>query len=86
MTEMGEYEVVGKREYRGHSPGTIFEARIDRAAVSRAISRGDIRLLRMVEPVIQSGSFALPDGWLSMHERSRSGLHEEDQPSRQDHH
>ena len=62
---MGEYEVVGRREYRGHRPGTVFEARLDRAAESRAVARGDIRLLRIVEPQIQSGSWRLPDGWLS---------------------
>ena len=60
---MGEYEVVGRREYRGHKTGEIFEARLERAAESRAIARGDIRLLRIVEPQIQSGSFRLPDGW-----------------------
>ena len=62
---MGEYKVVGKREYRGHAPGEIFEARIDRAAAVRAVARGDIRLLRMVVPVIQPGTWTLPDGWLS---------------------
>ena len=62
---MGEYEVVGRREYRGHPPGEIFEARLDRRAEARAVARGDIRLLRMVVPVIQSGTWRLPDGWLS---------------------
>jgi hypothetical protein len=62
---MGEYEVVGRREYRGHPPGEIFEARIPRAAESRAVARGDIRLLRVVVPVIQSGTYRLPDGWSS---------------------
>lgn len=62
---MGEYEVVGRREYRGHPHGEIFEARLDRAAESRAVARGDIRLLRVVEPTIQPGSWRLPDGWLS---------------------
>lgn len=62
---MGEYEVVGRREYRGHRPGDIFEARLDRAAEARAITRGDIRLVRVVTPEIQSGSFELPDGWSS---------------------
>ena len=61
---MGEYQVVGRREYRGHKPGTVFEARIDRNAAMRAVIRGDIRLLRLVEPVLQPGSWVLPDGWL----------------------
>lgn len=62
---MGEYEVVGRREYRGHTPGTVFEARIDRAAESRAVKRGDIRLLRIVKPEVPSGMYALPEGWVT---------------------
>ena len=62
---MGEFEVTGKAEYRGHAHGEIFEARLNRAAVSRAIARGNIRMLRVVVPVIQPGSWQLPDGWLS---------------------
>ena len=65
MNQYGEFEVVGRRAYRDHRPGEIFEARLDRAAVSRAVVRGDIRLIRAVVPVIQSGSYRLPDGWLS---------------------
>ncbi len=61
---MGEYEVVGRREYRGHKPGVIFEARIDRNAEGRAIRRGDIRLLRVIKPRIPAGSWVMPDGWL----------------------
>ena len=62
---MGEFEVVERAEYRGHPQGEIFEARLNRAAVSRAIARGNIRMLRVVVPVIQPGSWQLPDGWLS---------------------
>jgi hypothetical protein len=62
---MNEYEVVGKREYRGHLPGETFEARLPAGPESRAIARGDIRVLRTVEPQIQSGSYRLPDGWLT---------------------
>ena len=62
---MVECQVVGKRRYRDHDTGDIFEARIERAAVARAVARGDIRVLRTVEPTIQSGSWTLPDGWLS---------------------
>jgi hypothetical protein len=61
---MREYEVTGKREYRGNQPGEIFHARIPAGAESRAVARGDIRVLRTVEPTIQSGSYRLPDGWL----------------------
>lgn len=62
---MGEYEVTGRREYRGHTLGTVFEARLDRAAEARAIARGDIRLVRVVEPTIQSDNLVLSRGWLS---------------------
>jgi hypothetical protein len=61
---IGEFEVTGSREYRGHAPGTVFPARLDRAAVSRAVKRGDIRLIREVEPTIQRDSLRLSDGWL----------------------
>lgn len=61
---MGEYEVVGTREYRGHAPGEVFEARLPKGPEQRAISRGDIRLLRIVEPSIQPGSYSL-QSWLS---------------------
>lgn len=64
---MGEYRVVGKREYRGHAPDTVFEARIERRAEARAIQRGDIALLRVVEPRLQPGSWVLPDGWEHEH-------------------
>ena len=62
---MAEYEVTGKREYRGHSPGSTFEARIPPGPESRAIARGDIVRIRTVEPSIQPGSFSLPEGWLT---------------------
>jgi hypothetical protein len=29
VSEYGVYEVTGKREYRGHNPGTVFEAFLD---------------------------------------------------------
>lgn len=61
----GEYQVVGKREYRGHAPGTIFEARLDRNAAARAIRRGDIALLRTITPGLEPGSFSFPVGWLA---------------------
>lgn len=60
---MGEYQVVGRREYRGHPPGEIFEANLESNAARRAIQRGDIALLRVVKPELQPGSWVLPDGW-----------------------
>jgi hypothetical protein len=63
----GEYLVTGQRRYRGHEPGTTFEAQLDRNAEARAIRRGDIRLLRLVEPDIPPGAAVLPDGWTAEH-------------------
>ena len=48
--KMGDYNVIGKREYRGHAPGVEFEARIEPGAERRAVDRGDIVLLRRVLP------------------------------------
>lgn len=59
----GEYLVTGKREYRGHVPGSTFEAALDRNAEQRAINRGDIRLLRRFTPDLEPGSYTLPDPW-----------------------
>lgn len=61
--EFGVYLVTGKREYRGHVPGSVFEAILDRAAEQRAIARGDIRRLRTVIPSLAPGSWRLPPGW-----------------------
>jgi hypothetical protein len=68
---MGEYEVIGKREYRGHLPGEVFEARLDMGAEARAVARGDIRLLRVVTPEVQPGSWVLQVGWLSNEGKER---------------
>lgn len=56
------YEVVGRREYRGHPTGTRFEARHD-AALQRAINRGDIKVLAEVDVSLQEGSYTLPPDW-----------------------
>lgn len=61
----GRYQVVGRREYRGHETDTVFEARLDRNAEARAIRRGDIVLLEQIQPGLEPGSFVLPDGWLT---------------------
>lgn len=70
MRSFGLYRVTGKREYRGHKPGTKFEARLDRNAARRAVARGDIVLLREVVPELQLGSFTFPQGWLSSSQQS----------------
>lgn len=55
------YLVTGKRQYRWHEPGSIFEARLDSDAERRAIERGSIRVLEEVEVKVES--FDLPDDW-----------------------
>lgn len=59
----GVYQVTGRREYRGHKPGSTFEAALDRSAEERAIGRGDIRLIRRFTPDLAPGSYRLPDPW-----------------------
>jgi hypothetical protein len=59
----GQYKVVGKREYRGHQPGTTFDAVLDRNAERRAIVRGDIRLLDRYVPSLAPGSWTFPQDW-----------------------
>jgi hypothetical protein len=72
----GEYRVIGKRNYRGHEPGTTFEARLDRGAEARAIARGDIQLLRLITPSLQEGTVTLPDGWPPPKQVAASDNHE----------
>lgn len=64
MNAYGVYLVTGTRQYRGHDPGTVFEAVIDGPVAQRAIDRGDIRLLRTEIPDLTPGSYRLPAGWL----------------------
>lgn len=59
----GLYEVTGRRPYRGHKPGTRFEARLEPMAEKRAVRRGDITLLERVVPTLAPGSTRLPDDW-----------------------
>lgn len=60
----GIYEVTEKHTYRGHSSGTVFEARIDRNAERRAVNRGVIRFVGLVTPELAPGSYTFPEGWL----------------------
>ena len=57
----GFYRVVGSRVYRGHRPGDLFEARLDRRAEARAIGRGDIALLARIAMTVKPGSYKLPE-------------------------
>jgi hypothetical protein len=61
---IGRYEVCGRRAYRGHSPGSTFEARLDSSAEARAIRRGAIELVEHFTPGPVPGSYTFPDGWL----------------------
>lgn len=56
-----QYLVTGKRGYRWHKPGTVFEAILDPDAERRAIERGSIRVLEVIQPALQAGSYELPD-------------------------
>jgi hypothetical protein len=55
------YLVTGKRKYRWHDPGTTFEAQLDPDAERRAIERGSIRVLEVIE--VQVGRYELPEDW-----------------------
>jgi hypothetical protein len=67
---LGIYEVIGKRAYREHPPGSRFEARLDRAAEARAVARGSIRLLERVADDLPAGKYRLPTGWPGGTERT----------------
>jgi hypothetical protein len=71
--EFGLYQVTGRRAYRGHEPGAMFTARLDRAAAQRAVVRGDITLLQRIVPEIQAESFSFPEGWLPSRNQSTRG-------------
>lgn len=63
----GIYEVIGTRKYRGHDPGTRFEALLDRPAEMRALARGSIRLVERIEIEVPAG-YTFPQGWLPKEE------------------
>lgn len=62
--EYGTYYVSGNRRYRGHEPGTTFDASLERNAERRAVARGDIKLVKRTTPTVQPGTFTFPAGWL----------------------
>ncbi len=57
------YLVTGKRQYRWHKPGTTFEAILDPLAEQRAIERGSIIVLEVIQSELENGSYALPKDW-----------------------
>ncbi len=62
MKEHARYKVIGRRRYRDHYPGEVFEARFD-AAIERAVYRGDIQILEVFNPDLPGGSYKLPNDW-----------------------
>lgn len=62
--EFARYKVIGSRQYRGHEPGTIFEARFD-AAIERAVYRRNIEILEVIRPELPEGRYKLPKDWPS---------------------
>jgi hypothetical protein len=63
VKEMGRYRVVGSRRYRGHEPGSVFEAVLDPHAEARAVDRGSIRLLERLTADLPPNKYRLPAGW-----------------------
>ena len=59
----GHYEVIGRLDYRDHKPGETFVARLDRGAEVRAVARGNVRLIEIIEPALPD-RYGLPDGWV----------------------
>jgi hypothetical protein len=57
------YLVTGRRKYRWHEPGTVFEAQLDPEAERRAIERGSIRVLTVVHPHLENDTYTLPQNW-----------------------
>lgn len=66
---MSIYRVVGKHAYRGHKPGTRFEASIPPDAEHRALARGDIQVIDYTPVGLLPGSYTLPQGWLAAQKR-----------------
>ena len=64
MTTHKVYLVTGKRQYRWHAPGARpFEAKLDPLAEQRAVERGSIQVLEVIESALENGSYELPDDW-----------------------
>ena len=59
----GLWRASGRRAYRGHEPGEVFEASIPTAAARRAIARGDLELLEAFIPSLPD-DHCLPEGWV----------------------
>lgn len=62
MKECGVYQVIDRRDYRGHKQGEEFVALLEPAAERRAIHRGSITRIGTVVP--RPETFTFPEGWL----------------------
>jgi hypothetical protein len=62
VKQCGVYRVLGKRDFRGHTPGTEFPALLPPQQERRAVMRGSIEKIGTVVPA--PGPFAFPEGWL----------------------
>lgn len=60
----GRYRVTGSRAYRGHAPGSVFDAVMPASVEARAVRRGSVELVERITPALQEGSYELPSGWL----------------------
>ena len=56
------FEVIGKRQYRGHQPGERFVSRLD-PALERAVQRPNVVVLAEVETSIKHREHGLPRDW-----------------------
>jgi hypothetical protein len=59
----GTWKVTGRRIYRGHEPGEVFEASLFEDVAGRAVARGDLVLLEEFVPALP-GEWCLPEGWV----------------------
>lgn len=60
---MSRYLVAGPHVYLGTTPGDEFEADLPTDMETRAIARGDIRVIEDSPVTLQPGTVRLADGW-----------------------
>lgn len=68
----GRWQVIGRRKYRGHPTGTVFDADLQDGPASRAIARRDIVLLEHIEPGLPP-EYTFPEGWLTAAQANHRG-------------
>lgn len=60
---MSVYKVTGVFDYRGHPPGSLFEAELDAEAEGRALRFGSITVVDRRRTELVPGSYRLPTRW-----------------------